>query len=67
MGVVSYVADMADQLKKMGHQITIVAVDVVGETQDTAVYNVQLARQRSNAWCGECWMGLPTGSHLGGP
>ena len=44
-GIVSYVADMADQLKKMGHQITIVAVDVVGKTEDTAVYSVQLARQ----------------------
>jgi glycosyltransferase involved in cell wall biosynthesis len=44
-GIVSYVADMADQLKKMGHQITIVAVDVVGKTEDTAVYNVQLARR----------------------
>jgi glycosyltransferase involved in cell wall biosynthesis len=44
-GIVSYVADMADQLKKMGHQITIVAADVVGKTEDTSVYNVQLARR----------------------
>jgi glycosyltransferase involved in cell wall biosynthesis len=45
-GVVSYVADMADQLKKMGHQITVVAADVVGKTGDIAIYDVQLARQR---------------------
>ena len=44
-GIVSYVADIAHQLQKMGHQITIVAVDVVGETQDTVVYNLQLARR----------------------
>jgi glycosyltransferase involved in cell wall biosynthesis len=42
-GVVSYVADMADQLKRMGHQITIVAGDVVGEIRDAAVYDVQIA------------------------
>ena len=44
-GIVSYVADMADQMKKMGHQITIVAGDVVGNTQDSTVYNMQLARK----------------------
>ena len=44
-GIVSYVADMADQMKKMGHQITIVAVAVVGKVQDAVVYDVQLASQ----------------------
>ena len=42
-GIVSYVADMADQMKKMGHQITIVAGDVVGKTRDSTVYNMQSA------------------------
>ena len=31
-GVISYVADMADQLKQMGHHVTVVAGDVVGDT-----------------------------------
>jgi glycosyltransferase involved in cell wall biosynthesis len=44
-GVLSYVADMADQMKRMGHQVTIVAGRVVGETSGTPVYDVPLARQ----------------------
>ena len=44
-GVISYVADMADQMKRMGHRVTIVADDVVGEAPGTPVYDVPLAPQ----------------------
>ena len=43
-GIISYVADMAIQLKKMGHRATIVAGDVIGATHDAEVYNVRPAR-----------------------
>ena len=42
-GVVSYIADMATQLKKMRHKITIVAGDAIGKTQDGEVYQMQLS------------------------
>lgn len=47
-GVVSYVADIASQLKKLGHQVTVVAVAVVRETPGTVVYSVQLAGRDRN-------------------
>ena len=42
-GVVSYIADMATQLKKMRHKITIVTGDAIGKTQDGEVYQMQLS------------------------
>jgi glycosyltransferase involved in cell wall biosynthesis len=44
-GVIAYVADMAYQMKRMGHQVTIVAGKVVGETPGIPVYDLSLARQ----------------------
>ena len=44
-GIIAYVADMADQLKKMGHRISIVTTRVVGETQDSATYSMQQVAQ----------------------
>jgi glycosyltransferase involved in cell wall biosynthesis len=40
-GIVSYVADMADQLRGMGHRVTIVSGEVIGQGQDASVYNLQ--------------------------
>jgi glycosyltransferase involved in cell wall biosynthesis len=55
-GIVAYVADMADQFKKMGHQATIVAGGVIGETQDAAVYDLNQAdrdrRMMKRLWDG---------------
>jgi glycosyltransferase involved in cell wall biosynthesis len=45
-GIVSYVADMAIQLREMGHGVTIVAAEVAGGGQDTSVYNMQMIRRR---------------------
>jgi glycosyltransferase involved in cell wall biosynthesis len=40
-GIVSYIADMADQLRRMGHRVTIVTPGVVGSDSDTQIYNLQ--------------------------
>ena len=45
-GIVSYVADMAIQLREMGHRVAIVTADVAGKVQDSSVYDMQLIRQR---------------------
>jgi glycosyltransferase involved in cell wall biosynthesis len=45
-GIVSYVADMAIQLREMGHQVAIVTAEVAGKVQDASVYDMQLVRQR---------------------
>jgi glycosyltransferase involved in cell wall biosynthesis len=42
-GVVSYIADMATQLKKMRHKITIVTGAAIGKSQDGEVYQTQLS------------------------
>ena len=44
-GIVSYIADMADQLPKMGHQVTILALRTVGVEQDPGVYDVDRSFQ----------------------
>jgi glycosyltransferase involved in cell wall biosynthesis len=43
-GVVAYISDLADQLKKMDHQVTVVAANVAGTKQDSTVYDIQQAR-----------------------
>jgi glycosyltransferase involved in cell wall biosynthesis len=43
-GVVSYIADMADELRRMGHQVTIVAAEVVGQEPDASIYDLEQAR-----------------------
>jgi glycosyltransferase involved in cell wall biosynthesis len=42
-GVVSYITDMADQLRRMGHQVTIAASSVMGSHSDPGIYNIQQA------------------------
>jgi glycosyltransferase involved in cell wall biosynthesis len=44
-GIVAYVSDMADQFKKMGHRITIVAGGITGGTQKATVYDLNQADQ----------------------
>jgi glycosyltransferase involved in cell wall biosynthesis len=40
-GIVSYIADMADQLPRMGHRVTILASYTAGGKLDSGVYDVQ--------------------------
>ena len=43
-GVVSYVADMADQLPRMGHCVTVMAAQVASREPDQQVYDLGRAR-----------------------
>jgi glycosyltransferase involved in cell wall biosynthesis len=47
-GIVSYVADMAVQLRAMGHQVTVVAAEIAGERQEASVYSMELVRLRQS-------------------
>jgi glycosyltransferase involved in cell wall biosynthesis len=44
-GIVSYIAEMVDQLPRMGHQFTIVASHVAGEDRDPSIYDLQQVRR----------------------
>ena len=55
-GIVSYIADMAEQLPKMGHRVTILAGTTAAGEQDAGVYDVRrvhsgrgLARQAAES------------------
>src|SRR5215467_5497871 len=39
-GVVAYIADMADQLRRTGHQVTILASRMVGPKPDASIYDL---------------------------
>jgi glycosyltransferase involved in cell wall biosynthesis len=43
-GIVTYVATIAPTLKAMGHQVSILAYQVVDSTQEESVYDIQQAR-----------------------
>ena len=43
-GVVSCVADMADQLSRVKHRVTVVANYVEGSNADPTIYNLHQAR-----------------------
>ena len=40
-GIVSYIADMADQLQRMGHRVTILANEIAGGEPGAGVYDVK--------------------------
>jgi glycosyltransferase involved in cell wall biosynthesis len=42
-GIISYIADMANQLPRMGHRVTILANKTAGGVSNAAVYDVQHA------------------------
>jgi glycosyltransferase involved in cell wall biosynthesis len=43
-GVVSYIADMTSQLRRMGHRVTIVAADLAASESDASIYDLHQAR-----------------------
>jgi glycosyltransferase involved in cell wall biosynthesis len=45
-GVVSYLADMTDELRRMGHRVTILAAQTAGKGRDASVYDMQRVRSR---------------------